>query len=80
MAVDVAAAQRPYRFPPSVASRIRTLAELPADVAREYPRPGLLQQCGHDGLRALSSAALVEQVRALQDIGQTLQAHLSPPR
>jgi long-chain acyl-CoA synthetase len=57
--------QRPYRFPPAVPARIRTLADLPADLLREYPRPNLLQQCGADGLRPLSTADLVERVRAI---------------
>lgn len=73
MAVDIAAQHRPFRFPPSVPSRIGTLAQLPADVLREYPRPALLQQCGAEGLRSLSSAAFVEHVRAvglaLDDMG-----------
>ena len=56
---------RPYRFPPSVPARIRTLADLPADLLREYPRPDLLQQCSADGLKPLATADLVERVRAM---------------
>lgn len=66
---------RPHRFPPSVPSRIRSLAQLPADVLREYPRPDLLQQCTADGLRPCSTAAFVERVRAiglaLEDMGMS---------
>ncbi len=56
---------RTYRFPPSVPARISTLAQLPADLLREYPRPDLLQQCSVDGLRPLSTEHLVERVRAI---------------
>ncbi len=64
---------RPFRFPPSVRSRIRTLAQLPGDLLREYPRPDLLQQCTADGLTPCSTEVFVERVRAiglaLEDMG-----------
>jgi long-chain acyl-CoA synthetase len=73
MAVAVGVPQRPYRFPPSAPSRIRSLAELPADLLRQHSRPDLLQQCTPDGLEACSTAACVERVRAiglaLEDMG-----------
>ena len=65
MPVAVAQQQRPYRFPPSVPARIRTLAQLPGDLLREYPRPDLLQQCSAAGLRLLSTADMVDRVRAI---------------
>ncbi|MGI8672276.1 MAG: AMP-dependent synthetase/ligase [Luteitalea sp.] len=74
MAVAVAP-HRPYIFPPSQVSRIRTLAELPADVARRYDRPVLLQSSTADGLTSCSSADLLDRVRAiglaLADMGVT---------
>jgi long-chain acyl-CoA synthetase len=73
MAVEVATPARPFRFPPSVPARIRTIAQLPADLLREYPRPDLLQQCTATGLRPLSTEALCDRVRAvglaLEDMG-----------
>ena len=66
MAVAVAAQHdRPFRFPPAVPPRIRSLAQLPAYLLQEYPRPDLLQQCTASGLRPLSTDALVERVRAI---------------
>ncbi len=65
MPVAVAQQPRAYRFPPSVPSRIRTLAQMPADLLRQYPRPDLLQQCTADGLRPLSTEGMVERVRAI---------------
>jgi len=75
MATAAAARQRPFRFPPAVPARIRTLAQLPADLLREYPRPDLLQQCTADGLTSCSTATFVERVRAiglaLEDMGMS---------
>ena len=65
MSVAVASQQRPYRFPPSAPARIRTLAELPAEVLRRYPRADILQQCTASGLRVLSSAEMVDRIRAI---------------
>ncbi len=65
MTVATATQQRPYRFPPSVPARIRTLAQLPRDLLQQYPRPDLLQQCTADGLRPLATADLVDRVRAI---------------
>lgn len=64
MAVAVAP-HRVYTFPPSSPSRIRTLAHLPGDVAAQFARPVLLQTCTADGLTSCSSAALLDQVRAI---------------
>jgi long-chain acyl-CoA synthetase len=73
MAVAAATQHRPFRFPPSVPARIRSLAQLPADLLREHPRPDLLQQCTAAGLRPCSTEAFVERVRAiglaLEDMG-----------
>jgi long-chain acyl-CoA synthetase len=73
MPVATASHQRPHRFPPSVPSRIRSLAQLPADLLREHRRPDLMQQCAATGLEPCSTDALVERVRAiglaLEDMG-----------
>ncbi len=75
MTVAVAQRRTHYRFPPSVPSRLRTLAQLPADLLRQYPRPDLLQQCSAAGLGPLSTDGLVDRVRAvglaLADMGVT---------
>ncbi|MCC6164082.1 MAG: long-chain fatty acid--CoA ligase [Acidobacteria bacterium] len=74
MPVDAAAPRsHQRRVLSSVPGRIRTLAQLPADLLREYPRPEFLQQCGPDGVRPRSTAAFVERARAvglaLDDMG-----------
>ncbi|AMY09791.1 Long-chain-fatty-acid--CoA ligase FadD15 [Luteitalea pratensis] len=73
MPTAVASQRRPYRFPPAVTSRLRSLAQLPADLLREHPRPDLLQQCTSAGLRPCATDAFVERVRAtglaLADMG-----------
>ena len=73
MPTAVASQRRPYRFPPAVTSRLRSLAQLPADLLREHPRPDLLQQCTPAGLRPCATDAFVERVRAtglaLADMG-----------
>ena len=65
MSTAVATQRRPYRFPPAVPSRLRSLAQLPADLLREHPRPDLLQQCTAAGLRPCATDAFVERVRAI---------------
>jgi long-chain acyl-CoA synthetase len=65
MATAVAARPRPFRFPPAVPARIRTFAQMPADLLREYPRPDLLQRCTADGLRPCSTATFVDRIRAV---------------
>jgi long-chain acyl-CoA synthetase len=65
MSTAVATQRRPYRFPAAVPSRIRSLAQLPADLLREHPRPDLLQRCTAEGLQPCATDAFVERVRAI---------------
>jgi long-chain acyl-CoA synthetase len=73
MSTAVATQRRPYRFPPAVPSRLRSLAQLPTDLLREHRRPDLLQQCTAAGLRPCATDEFVERVRAtglgLADMG-----------
>jgi long-chain acyl-CoA synthetase len=70
---SVSAPAQRYRFPPSAPARIRTLADLPAYVARAHARDALMLRCSATGTVPLSSAAFVRQVRAvalaLRDMG-----------
>jgi long-chain acyl-CoA synthetase len=67
-----ATAQR-IRFPPSAPAHIRTLAELPAYVARTHQRDALLLKCTASGTVPLSTAEFVRRGRAvalaLRDMG-----------
>ena len=65
MSTAVVAQRRPYRFPPAVPTRIRSLAQLPGHLLREHSRPDLLQRCTSEGLSPCATAALVERVHAI---------------
>ena len=65
MSTAVVSQRRPYRFPPAAPSRLRSLAQLPADLLREHPRPDLLQRCSADGLRPCATDSFVDRVRAV---------------